>query len=82
MFTTGSKLLIGSTAAATVFAVVYGVVQGGTLGTLGLISAAVSLALLAGLILFLRDSNVPATDPAAFERSNSMHALTSYSSKY
>ena len=30
MFTTGSKLLIGSAAAAALFAVAYGVAQGGT----------------------------------------------------
>ena len=40
MFTTGSKLLIGSAFAAALFALVYGVTQDGTLGTLGLISAA------------------------------------------
>ena len=48
MFTTGSKLLIGSAFAAAVFATIYGVTQEGSLGTIGLISAAVGLALLAG----------------------------------
>jgi hypothetical protein len=69
MFTTGSKLLIGSAFAAALFALVYGVTQEGTLGTLGLISAAVGLALLAVINVFVRDSNVSAMDTEAFESS-------------
>ncbi|HSH11213.1 MAG TPA: hypothetical protein VLA10_05455 [Ilumatobacter sp.] len=67
MITTGSKLLIGSAAAAWIFALVYGVSQDGTLGVLGLISAAVALSLLAGVNVFVGDSNVSATDQAGFE---------------
>ena len=52
MFTTGSKLLIGSAFAAALFALVYGVTQDGSLGTIGLISAAVGLALLAAINVF------------------------------
>ncbi len=74
MFTTGSKLLIGSAAAAAVFAAAYGVAQGGALGTIGLISAAIALALLAGLNLFIRDSNVSAMDHDAFEVSAAAQA--------
>lgn len=74
MFTTGSKLLIGSAAASAVFAVVYGVAQGGALGTIGLISAAVALAGLAGLNVFVRDSNVSAMDHDAFESSAAAQA--------
>ncbi len=74
MFTTGSKLLIGSAAAAAVFAVVYGVTQGGALGTIGLISAAVALSFLAGLNAFVRDSNVSAMDHDAFESSAAAQA--------
>ncbi len=74
MFTTGSKLLIGSAAAAAVFAVVYGVAQGGALGTIGLISAAVALAGLAGLNVYVRDSNVSAMDHEAFESSAAAQA--------
>jgi hypothetical protein len=74
MFTTGSKLLIGSAAAATVFAVAYGVAQGGALGTIGLISAAIALAFLAGLNVFVRDSNVSAMDHGAFEASAAAQA--------
>ncbi len=69
MFTTGSKLLIGSAFAAAVFATIYGVTQEGSLGTIGLISAAVGLALLAGINVFVRDSNVSAMDHEAFDAS-------------
>jgi hypothetical protein len=65
MFTTGSKLLIGATVAAIVAAVVYGVTQDGTLGTIGLISAAVALAFLAALNVWVRDSTVPPNDDVA-----------------
>ena len=62
MFTTGSKLLIGSSVIAIVAAVLYGVTQQGTLGTIGLISAAVALVFLAAINVFVRDSNVSAMD--------------------
>lgn len=74
MITTGSKLLIGSAALAAVAAVVYGVAQGGALGTIGLISAAVALSFLAGLNAWIRDSNVSAMDHAAFETSAAAQA--------
>lgn len=66
MFTTGSKLLLGSAFLAAVFAALYGVFQGGALGTIGLIGAAAGLALLAGINVFVRDSNVSAMDHDAF----------------
>ncbi|HUF96549.1 MAG TPA: hypothetical protein VMM60_00370 [Ilumatobacter sp.] len=66
MFTTGSKLLIGSALASAVFAAVYGITQGGTLGTIGLVSAAVGLGLLAAINAFVRDANVSAMDHEAF----------------
>lgn len=65
MFTTGSKLLVGATVTAIVAAVVYGVAVGGALGTIGLSSAAVGLALLAGVNVAIRDANVSAMDAAA-----------------
>jgi hypothetical protein len=65
MFTTGSKLLIGSTVMATVAAVLYGVTQEGTLGTIGLVSAAIALAFLASINVYVRDSNVSAMDTEA-----------------
>jgi hypothetical protein len=70
MITTGSKFLIGASVAAVLAAVIYGVTQGGVLGTVGLVSAAVSLAFLAGLNLFLRDSNVHLDDDAPVETSS------------
>ncbi|MFW2333839.1 hypothetical protein [Ilumatobacter sp.] len=74
MFTTGSKLLIGSAAVAAIAAVAYGVLQGGALGTIGLISAAVALSFLAGLNAFIRDSNVSAMDHDAFATSAAAQA--------
>lgn len=74
MFTTGSKLLIGSAAASALFAVAYGVAQGGALGTIGLISAAVALAGLAGLNAYVSDSNVSAMDHESFESSAAAQA--------
>lgn len=74
MFTTGSKLLIGSAAASAVFAVAYGIAQGGALGTIGLISAAVALAGLAGLNMYVSDSNVSAMDHDAFATSAAAQA--------
>jgi hypothetical protein len=69
MFTTGSKLLIGGAVLATVAAVVYGLTQEGSLGTVGLISTAVALAFLAGVNLYTRDADVSAMDPAALTQS-------------
>jgi hypothetical protein len=62
MFTTGSKLLIGSSVIAALAAVLYGVTQKGTLGTIGLCSAAIALTFLATINVFVRDSNVSAMD--------------------
>lgn len=74
MITTGTKLLIGSAVAATIFAIVYGVTQEGALGTIGLISAAVALTFLAAINLFVRDSNVWPDDPGAFDSSAAAQA--------
>jgi hypothetical protein len=74
MFTTGSKLLIGSAVAAAVFALVYGVTQGGALGTIGLVSAAAGLSLLAAINTIVRDSNVSAMDHDAFAASAAAQA--------
>ena len=74
MFTTGSKLLIGSALAAGAFALIYGVTQGGALGTIGLISAAAGLALLAGINAWVRDANVSAMDTEAFDASAAAQA--------
>lgn len=74
MFTTGTKLLIGSAVAAAVFALLYGVTQEGILGTIGLTSAAIALALLAAVNTYGRDANVSAMDPDAFEASAAAQA--------
>jgi hypothetical protein len=74
MFTTGSKLLIGSAALAWVSAAVYGIAQEGALGTIGLVSVAVALSMLAAVNLFVRDSNVSAMDTEAFEASPAAQA--------
>lgn len=74
MFTTGSKLLIGSALVAAVFAALYGVFQGGALGTIGLTGAAAGLALLAAINVFVRDSNVSAMDHDAFAGSAAAQA--------
>jgi hypothetical protein len=65
MFTTGSKLLIGAAVAAIVAAVLYGVTQEGVLGTIGLVSAAVALAFLAGVNVYVRDATVRPDDAVA-----------------
>lgn len=65
MLTTGTKLLVGAAVAAVVAAVVYGVAQDGTLGVVGLLSAAAALGLLAGINIVARDSNVSAMDADA-----------------
>jgi len=68
MFTTGSKLFLGGTVLSIVAAVVVGVSYGGQvglLGAIGLASAALAFAVLAGVNLFVRDCNVPAMQPDA-----------------
>ena len=65
MFTTGSKLLIGSSVLATVAAVVYGITQNEALGIVGLVSAACALAFLAGVNMWAADSNLSALDTTA-----------------
>lgn len=58
MFTTGSKFLIGGSVLAIVSAIAYGVGQNGVMGTVGLVSAAVALAFLAGINIYTNDSNI------------------------
>ncbi len=65
MFTTGSKLLIGSSVFAMVAAVVYGVTQNEALGIVGLVSAACALAFLAGVNVWAVDSNLSAVNATA-----------------
>ncbi len=65
MLPNGSKLLIGGAVLATVGAIVYGLTQEGSLGTVGLIFAAIALAMLAGVVVVIREADVSAMDPAA-----------------
>ena len=65
MFPSGSKLLFGGAVLALVAAVVYGVTQEGSLGTVGLISASLGLFLLAGVNLYIRDADVSPMDTGA-----------------
>ena len=69
MFPTGSKLLFGGAVLALVAAIVYGVTQEGSLGTVGLISASVGLFLLAGVNLYIRDADVSPMDTGALTQS-------------
>lgn len=64
MFTTGTKFLIGSTVLAIIAAVAYGVTQNDELGTVGLASAAISLAFLTAVNVSTRDANVWADEVA------------------
>jgi hypothetical protein len=68
MFTTGSKLFIGTTTVALVAAITFGVTNGGSVGwtaTIGLISAVLALAFLTVINLMVRDSNVGSMQPDA-----------------
>lgn len=67
MFTTGSKFLIGASVMAFVATLVYGLGQGGVMGTVGLTSATVALIGLATANAILRDSNVFSDDEAPVE---------------
>src|SRR5918994_257918 len=65
MITTGSKFFIGAGVLAAVGAVLYGVLEGGALGTVGLTFAAVALFFLAGVALVTRDATVSWMDVTA-----------------
>src|SRR5262245_3617937 len=69
MIPTGSRLLIGATVLALVAAVLYGITQEGSLGTIGLASAALALGLIAGVNLYTRDADVSPMDTAAIAES-------------
>ncbi|MEY2753842.1 MAG: hypothetical protein RJB65_200 [Actinomycetota bacterium] len=67
MFTTGSKLFIGATVVSLVSTIVVGATTGGAIGmsaTIGLITATVVFALVAGLNVANRDGNVTVDTPA------------------
>ncbi|MEJ7720254.1 MAG: hypothetical protein WKF58_07280 [Ilumatobacteraceae bacterium] len=76
MLTNGSKLLLAGTTLAVVAAIVYGVTQDGTLGVVGLLSAAIALGLLAGIVIATRDGNVSAMDEAAAQTAVATHVAS------
>ena len=66
MFSTGSKLFFGMTAAAVAGFVVFGFFQNwDAIGVIGLAAAACALALIAGTVIFTRDADVAADDSTA-----------------
>lgn len=72
MFTTGSKLFLGATAASIVAAIVVGASIGGATGlmaTVGLVTVAAVFAFLAGINLSTRDGNVGAQQEGALTTS-------------
>jgi hypothetical protein len=69
MLPNGSKLLLGGAVLATVAAIVYGITQEGSLGTVGLIFAAAAIAFLAGIVIYIREADVSAMDTAALTES-------------
>ncbi len=73
MFPAGSRLLIAATVLTGLVATVYGVTNGGSLGTTGLISAAAGLAVLTAINLYTRDADVSAMDTAALTDSAAAH---------
>jgi hypothetical protein len=73
MIPTGSRMLIGATVLAAAAATIYGVTNGGSLGTMGLISAAVALLVLTSLNLYTRDADVSSMDTAALTDSAAAH---------
>ena len=79
MFTTGSKLFIGASTLAIAGTLIYGVANGGALGTLGLVSAAIAFVFLAGINFWVRDSNVSSMDTAGIETCAASHRSPSRS---
>jgi hypothetical protein len=68
MFTTGSKLFYGLGCGATVAAIAYGIeTDWGAIGVMGLVSAAVVLFFVGGMMAVLRDADVLRLDPALRE---------------
>lgn len=65
MFTTGSKLFLGAGVVAAIGAVLYGVIEGGALGTVGMTFAATVAFFLAGVSFAIRDADVSSMDVAA-----------------
>lgn len=75
MLPTGSKLLFGAAAAATFGALLYGIIEGGALGTVGLTFAAGVLYFLGAISLAVRDANVSSMDVEALHRTEAAAAV-------
>ena len=69
MFTTGSKLLFGASGASLVGTLLYGILVGGIMGTVGLVSLTTGLIFIAGINAFIRDANVASDDVSQFSGS-------------
>jgi len=68
MVTTGTKFFLGATVLAFVASIAYGVSNGGGagwMGTVGLLHVALALALLAVVVISIRDGNVPGQEADA-----------------
>ncbi len=79
MFTTGNKFLIGSTVVATIAAIAYGVTQSDLEGTIGLVAAAIALAVASGFNIFTRDANVEVTPVLVAEQTAAAQLAPRYS---
>jgi hypothetical protein len=69
MIPVGSRFLLGAFGASAVVLIIYMSVDWGALGTVGLLVASMAFAFLAGINLYVRDSNVGVKDPTAVEQS-------------
>jgi len=61
----GSRFLLGAFAVSVLTLIIYMSVNWGALGTVGLLVISIAFALLAGINLYVRDSNVSVKDPTA-----------------
>ncbi|MCE9621831.1 MAG: hypothetical protein K8R99_05745 [Actinomycetia bacterium] len=77
MFTTGSKMFLGATTLSVVAAVVFAASQGGAVGlmsTVGLVTAVIIFAFLAGINFFTRDGNTPSMQQGVEQTSSAAQA--------
>ncbi len=70
MFTTGSKFFVGASVLSLIGTLIYGMAQGGTVGTIGLVSVTCALMLIAGINFWVRDSTVSSMDTPGIVRSS------------
>ncbi|CAN5727203.1 hypothetical protein BH24ACT5_BH24ACT5_29680 [soil metagenome] len=65
MLPTGFRFLLAATMAAIAAAILYGIGIEGSIGTVGLISVAIALGIVAGVVLYVRDADVSAMSSSA-----------------